>query len=270
MSGMNRKVKELKAATLLEALSHAQTWMKENAPSDICWFRGIKDASLPLMPGAYWRKDYDELGNLLEFSQEGRAFADIGEVDDWKTYYLAQHNGVPTRLLDWTENFITALFFATDGWSGSTTPCVWIIQPSCINQLSLGWAGLISPERNLELNAWMPSAIAAGSQKVTSKDGKWVYDSANPIALYPRKNNARLIAQQGTFTVHGTKRIALDSWITEKAPTSHHRLICKIVFSRKLKSATVMAELADLGLRRSTIYPDLQNFVLEMKERQGW
>jgi len=97
-----------------------------------------------------------------------------------------------------------------------------------------------------------------------------VYDSANPIALYPRKNNARLIAQQGTFTVHGTLRVALDSWITEKAPTSHHRLICKIVFSRKLKSDTVMAELADLGLRRSTIYPDLQNFVLEMKERQGW
>jgi len=113
MSGMNRKVKELKAATLLEALSHAQTWMKENAPSDICWFRGIKDGSLPLMPGAYWRKDYDELDTLLEFSQEGRAFADIGEVDDWKTYYLAQHSGVPTRLLDWTENFIT-LDRATD------------------------------------------------------------------------------------------------------------------------------------------------------------
>ncbi len=66
------------------------------------------------------------------------------------------------------------------------------MQPCCVNELSLGWAGLISPERNLELNAWMRTAIAAGSQKVTSKDGKWVYDSATPIAMYPRKNNARL------------------------------------------------------------------------------
>jgi hypothetical protein len=144
------------------------------------------------MPGAYWRENYNELETLLQFSQEGRAFADIGEVDDWKTYYFAQHNGVPTRLLDWTQNFITALFFAIDGWSGETAPCVWIMQPCCVNQLSFGWAGLISPERNEELNGWMPTPIAKGSQKITTQDGKWVYDSANPIALYPRKNNPRL------------------------------------------------------------------------------
>ena len=266
---MAQKVNTLKADTLLGALSHAQEWMKENAPTDVCWFRGVKDETLRLMPGAYWRANYDELGSLLQFSQEGRAFADVGEVDDWKTYYLAQHNRVPTRLLDWTENFITALFFATDGWSGDTKPCVWIIRPCCVNQLSLGWSGLISPERNAELNAWMPTPIAAGSQKVTSKDGKWVYDSANPIALYPRKNNPRLVAQQGTFTVHGTQRIAIDEWITSNAP-DYHRLICKVVFSRKMKPQQVMSDLADLGLRRSTIYPDLANFVIEMKEHHGW
>jgi len=105
---MKRSVTQLTANTLLEALGHAQNWMKENAPSDVCWFRGVKDSDLPLMPGAYWRADYNELAALLEFSQEGRAFADIGEVDDWKTYYFAQHSGIPTRLLDWTENFITA------------------------------------------------------------------------------------------------------------------------------------------------------------------
>jgi hypothetical protein len=222
------------------------------------------------MPGAYWRQDYSELDTLLQFSQEGRAFANLGEIDDWRTYYLAQHSGVPTRLLDWTENFITALFFATDGWSGETTPCVWIIRPTAVNELSFGWSGLISPERNLELNAWMPTSIAAGSQKVTSKDGKWVYDSANPIALYPRKNNSRLIAQQGTFTVHGTHRIALDDWIIKNRHADHQKLLCKIVFSKKLKFQTIMSDLADLGLRRSTIYPDLHNFVLQMKQERGW
>ncbi len=267
---MKNRVTELSADSLLDALSGAQRWMKENAPSDVCWFRGVNNAALSLMPGAYWRANYNELDTLLQFSQEGRAFADIGEVDDWKTYYLAQHNGVPTRLLDWTENLITALFFATDGWSGTTTPCVWIIRPCMVNQLSLGWSGLISPERNAELNAWMPTPISAGSQKVTSKDGKWVYDSANPISLYPRKNNARLIAQQGTFTVHGTQRIPLDSWILDKARADHPKIVCKIKFSRKMKCATVMSELSDLGLRRSTIYPDLYNFVLQMKEYQGW
>jgi hypothetical protein len=266
---MKAKVATLKANTLVEAISHAQGWMKANAPSEICWFRGVKDSTLQLLPGAYWRQNYTEIDTLLQFSQEGRAFADVGEVDEWRTYYLAQHNGIPTRLLDWTESLITALFFATDGWSGQTNPCVWIVRPCSINQLSLGWCGLISPERNEELNAWMPTRIAGGSQKITSKDGKWVYDSASPLALYPRKNNPRLIAQQGTFTVHGTQRIPLEDWVAQN-PSDGTDVIGKVEFTRKMARDRVLSELADLGLRRSTIYPDLANFVLEMKQNQGW
>ena len=169
---MTRTVTTFTADSLLDAVGHAQKWMKD-AERMLCWFRGVKDARLSLLPGAYWRTDYNEMDALLQFSQEGRAFAPVGEVDDWKTYYLAQHNGIPTRLLDWTENFVTALFFATDGWSGDTRPCVWVVQPECINQLSIGWSGLISPERNTELNAWTPSQIASGSQKIASRDSKW-------------------------------------------------------------------------------------------------
>jgi hypothetical protein len=93
MSAMKRRVKEVRANSLIDAISHAQWWMKECACSDICWFRGTKDVSLPLMPGAYRRADYNEFSALLQFSQEGRAFADVGEVDDWKTYYLCKVNG---------------------------------------------------------------------------------------------------------------------------------------------------------------------------------
>jgi FRG domain len=245
--------------------------MKANTKSEHhCWFRGVKDATLSLLPGAYWRKGYNEFETLVQFSQEGRAFVDMGELDDWRTYYLAQHHGVPTRLLDWTENFVTALFFAVDGWRGDTLPCVWIILPAKINGLSMNWEGLISPERYKELNAWMPTSIRDGRKRVSSDDGDWVYDSAYPLALYPRKNNARMIAQQGTFTVHGTDRDPLDAWIMKCAPTSHQEILCKVVFSRKLKVQVAVSELADLGVRRSTIYPDLQNFVLELRDRNGW
>jgi hypothetical protein len=264
------KILELQAKSLVNALEQAQEWMATNSPKEICWFRGINNAALSLLPGAYWRQDYDEMTALLRFSQEGRAFTEVGELDDWRTYYLAQHNGIPTRLLDWTENFITALFFATDGWVGDTRPCVWIIRPYEVNRLSFGWAGLVSPEQNLELKGWMPSSIAAGSQKITTKDGKWVYDSASPLALYPRKNNSRLVAQQGAFTVHGTNREPLEQWIERRLPRNHQSIICKIVFSKKCKREELRSQLADLGLRRSTIYPDLHNFVLELKEREGW
>jgi hypothetical protein len=264
------KILELQAKSLLHALEQAQQWMASNSQSDVCWFRGVRNATLSLLPGAYWRRNFDEMTAVLRFSQEGRAFTEVGGLDDWRTYYLAQHHGIPTRLLDWTENFITALFFATDGWDGRTRPCVWIIRPCEINRLSFGWAGLISPERNLELSGWMPSSIAAGSQKITTKDGKWVYDSASPLALYPRKDNIRLVAQQGAFTVHGTNREPLDLWIAKSIPQNHRSVVCKIVFSKGVKREELRSQLADLGLRRSTIYPDLYNFVLELKEREGW
>jgi FRG domain len=267
---MRQKAIELEANSLIDAIKHAQDWMRDNSPEDICWFRGVKDNRLSLLPGAYWREGYNEWDTLLRFSQEGRAFADVGEIDDWKTYYLAQHNGIPTRLLDWTENFISALFFATDGWDGVTTPCVWIIRPCYINQLSIGWSGLVSPERNEELTAWAPTRIKAGAEEIRTKDGEWVYDSAKPLALYPRKNNARLVAQQGTFTVHGTLKTPLDEWIIEQEPATHASVLCKVVFTQKVKRGTLVSELDDLGLRRSTIYSDLANFVLELKDRNGW
>jgi hypothetical protein len=264
------KVVEFKVNSVVDAIQTAQGWIGSYKSDDGSWFRGVKNADLELLPGAYWRTGYSEFEPLIQFSQEGRAFADVGELDDWRTYYLAQHHGIPTRLLDWTENFITALFFAVDGWDGTTRPCVWMIRPGHLNRLSIGWTGLISPERNPELNAWMPTAIQNGMQKVPSKDGKWIYDSARPLALYPRKNNPRMIAQQVTFTVHGGNRTSLNQWIIQQDPAAHGEILCKIAFSAKMKPKNAKSELADLGLRRSTIYPDLHNFVLDMKEEHGW
>jgi hypothetical protein len=258
----------LKAGSIADAFAAAvafiATWSAQ--PKPYIWFRGVRDCGFGLRPGAIWRSNYDELEPLLTFTQEGSPFARIGSLDEWETYYFAQHHGMPTRLLDWTLSFGAALFFAFDNWDEATTPCVWIMQPYLFNQACIKWDGTISPENNPEVNIWLPRQMKI-HQAQTDRDGV-EYDNENPIAIYPRKNGGRLHAQQGAFTVHGrTRRDLVD--LVKSTGYDVSRVFARLEL-KGFTRANAFAQLATLGIRRSTVYPDIDNFVRELQEYYCW
>lgn len=189
------------------------------------WFRGHADATWDLLPKAgrhaYKLGGGKSLGRFQSWRKKAIAYMPSLPENDWECLAVAQHFGLATCLLDWTENPLVATYFAcfelpkADGAVYCYDPDQFIV------------------ERVLPLEE--VDSVGAG--------------------FMPRSISPRILNQRAVFTVHLPATSPLP--IKPSPVLTDHPNLAKLVVPAGQKTALLQL-LNDYGINHAVLFPDLE------------
>jgi hypothetical protein len=242
--------------SFLDQLEHAKHTLRFKRNEE-CFFRGHSHQLHQLVPGLFRSKSIKgkyisddlwdaEYSTFYEFRARAKEVHQ-GNLSDWDILFYMQHHGCKTRLLDWTENFGVALYFALKGpRNADFSPTIWMLNPYALNEKYHVVRDLYSPEF---LDTYADDGEIYTYSEILND---WEdFDWEKPIAIYPIRRVDRLTTQGGYFTIHGYDIRPLETIIPPK-----HNIWRKIVLpSEAIGDAEDFLEMA--GINDFTMFPDL-------------
>jgi hypothetical protein len=176
------------------------------------------------------RADYnrlDEVRLFRAFQRSAGLYLDLSPTNDWEWLALAQHYGLPTRLLDWTTNPLVAAFFAVSSGDQDRDAVV--------------YAYSVSDEEVIDPVA-VPDPFEIGSAV---------------RFLLPSKTVLRIVSQRGLFSVHPEPSTAWEPEALQK-----NRFIVPAGMRARFRR-----RLFRLGVDDSHIWGDLDGLCRTLKWR---
>lgn len=217
------------------------------------WFRGHAEGDWPLLPGIMRAPTgLSESSLLARFKQSAAMLTDRLPASSFDWTFLMQHYGVPTRLLDWTESPLVALFFAVNDWSNlsESDAAIWCLKPTLLN-LNARIADKQEPQyipsfEDEELEPYMTEAIRNPRTELL------------PVATIATRNNPRIQAQLGTFTIHHTAHTPIE----EVGDGSH---VIKYIIPSATREV-FYNEVKLLGITQFSLFPELTSVGALLRE----
>lgn len=215
------------------------------------WFRGHSNEKWPLLPGYQrYKRPPPESVLINRFRQNANLLVTNRLDNDFDWLFVMQHYGVPTRLLDWTESPLASLYFATLGHPKADAD-VWALFP-----LKLNHHASKRPKDAKYVPSFNDTEIV-GNYSTLSIETTPLED-INPLAVMATRNNSRIQAQLGVFTISHLSKIPLET-----IGNKNHLLRFKIPASAKLQ---IRKQLRRLAVSKFTLFPELSSIGDIMRE----
>ena len=269
------------------------------------WFRGEPASKTPLLPKLYRQKrgkDPNYENQLLQHFRMKSQSPEFGHtpprdhIDQW--LFLARHSGLPTRLLDWTEGSLVALYFAIakqETLGTNINPVVWMLDPIELNRLVVWWKGKKKSyindlsgtinninnttctqiannyddyrkhkfrENNVFPLTWLGPKGGIGSENIS---GAWLKDSVGtdlPVAVHATNIHPRMSVQKSCFTVHGKAKKPLNELLDK---FGFEYLKRYVIDRRNVKQ--MLEDLRMIGISYATLFPDLDGLAKDLETR---
>lgn len=210
----------------------------ENVRTPI-WFRGHSKKEYKLVPSLFRYKKTPVETNLIEkFKQNATILLNDNNRHDIDWLFIMQHNGVPTRLLDWTESPLVALYFSCS-YDKKSDGALNILFPIELNK-----AASIKQNYIVSIN---DKAIQQRYSPETYKSE----DSSEmlPVAIICPRNNQRIQAQYGTFTIFHKDKTPIEE-------IEGGRHVWRYIIPASAKE-NILKELDLLGIDEFRLFPEL-------------
>ncbi len=209
------------------------------------WFRGHSRSTWKLQPSLLRKKrNVTEATLFSRFKQNASLLVPSLAPHSFEWLFQMQHYGIPTRLLDWTESPLAAIYFAVcnDAYVGRDGT-VWMLLPTELNKHAK-----VGSDEEFYIPSFESDDLKSYDPAFINKENT---TRLLPLAAIATRNSPRMQAQLGVFTINHKINTHID-----KIGDSSHIWSYKIPRGRKL---AIRRELELLSITRFHLFPELEN-----------